>query len=105
LPPTTTTIPSAPVPDAATAGHLAGDQITAIDILRQAGFSYYLVDVYWQSCYLLAMPGQPQEWNTNEVMGQIPPPGTVEPLGSTVALQVCGPPPTTYYPPGYSPGI
>jgi hypothetical protein len=101
LPTTPTTVPSAPVPDAATAGHLAGNSQAAIDVLRQAGFSYFLADVDWASCYLLAMPGQAPEWNGGAVVGQIPSPGTVEPLGSTVIIQVCGPPPQTYYPPSF----
>ena len=96
---TTTTVPSAPVPDAATAGRLAGNSGASINDLRDAGFGYELVDVSFQSCYMLALPGQPQEWNGGSVVGQDPPAGTVEPLGSTVQIYVCGPPPQTYQPP------
>jgi hypothetical protein len=94
LPPITTTtmVPSAPVPDAATPGRLEGGSWASIGVLSRAGFGYELVDVWIQSCYMLALPGQPQEWNGGEVVGQDPLPGAVEPLRSTVQIDICGPP-------------
>jgi hypothetical protein len=92
-------VPSAPVPDIATPGRLAGNSAVPINLLRNAGFGYELVDVQVQSCYMLALPGQPQEWNGGSVVGQYPPAGTVEPLRSTVQIDICGPPPPGYQPP------
>jgi hypothetical protein len=96
---TTTTVPSAPVPDAATPGRLEGGSWASIGVLSRAGFGYYLVKVSEQSCYMLALPGQAPEWDGGSVVDQYPPAGTVEPLGSTVRIDICGPPPPTYQPP------
>ncbi len=58
-------------------------------MLRQAGFTYATVPTNSDACYYYDPVSGGREWNTGEVVGQNPSPGTEEPLGSTVDLQVC----------------
>ena len=91
-PTTTTTIATGMVPNATELGgqnYFVGE---AEDMVTQAGFTVqiFTTSPLTVACYTYSLPGQQPEWNTNEVVGQYPPAGTVAPIGSTVQLQVCG---------------
>ncbi|MGH9208233.1 MAG: PASTA domain-containing protein [Acidimicrobiales bacterium] len=91
LPPTTTTtVPTAVVPDAAAAGQQCGCESQPILMLRQAGFVYQnVLNASSGACYYTDPLNGQRAWNSGEVIGQEPNPGTVAPVGSTVDLIVC----------------
>ncbi len=87
---TTTTIRTAAVPDASEIGKQQGGA-AAINDIKQAGFTYQILEVEWQSCDA----GQPPKWDGGQVVGQLPAPGAQRPVGSSVELDVCTPSATT----------
>ena len=93
VPPTiaipTTTIPTATVPNAASVGESTGSSVLAGEAITRAGFTYSVVPTNSGACYFTSPLTGQQAWNSGEVIGQNPDPGTVAPVGSMVNLRVC----------------
>lgn len=92
---TTTAIPTAIVPDILTEARQCGCSFYAQQSLKQAGFSYQIVDVYSPSCQEFALPGETPGWNGGAVVGQAPAAGSSVPVGSVIEIEECAssPPP------------